>query len=69
MKLKETCQWCGLHANDDEHERDVAEKTARVSEGFCVFCSGRLVMRDGRGYHCGVYQRATRNGYELQEAL
>lgn len=58
-----TCQWCGLHGTDAEHERDVMVKAARVSEGFCTFCPGRLEVLHDCGYHCGFYQRGGSSGY------
>jgi len=60
-----TCRWCGLHETDAEHERDILEKSARVSEGFCFFCSSRLEVRDGCGYHCGLYQNADALGFTV----
>ncbi len=65
-----TCWQCNLHGSDDEHERDVTEKAARLSEGFCIFCSGQLEVRDEQGWHCGFYQRpylakASNGGYEI----
>lgn len=60
-----TCWQCGLHDNADEHAAAVTEKAARISEGFCVWCSGRLDVLGGRAWHCGFYQRADALGYEV----
>lgn len=60
-----TCQWCGYHESDAEHARSVNEKAARVSEGFCVFCPGRLEIRHGCGYHCGMYQNVDTGGFTV----